>query len=498
MFRKILIANRGEIAVRILRACQEMGIRTVAIFSEADREALHVRFADEAYSVGLAPSIESYLNIERIIDVAKRSEVEAIHPGYGFLSENPSFAEACRESGIVYIGPSPESMKAMGNKVYARDLMSKSGVPIVPGTGNLSDNNSQIGKIASEIGYPIIIKASAGGGGKGMRIVKDQESLESNIRSARSEAKSAFGDPSIYMEKYFSNPRHIEVQILADLHGHTIHLFERECSIQRRHQKLVEESPSPVVDEGIREKIGDIAIRAAQAANYTNAGTIEFLRRSSGEFFFMEVNARLQVEHPVTELITGVDLVKEMIKIADGHKLSIKQEDLHMRGAAIECRIYAEDPDNGFLPSPGIVRFLRSPDGPGIRHDSGIYAGYEIPVYYDPLVAKVITWGEDRNEALKRMSRALDEYSIQGIKSTISFHRRVVRNKSFLEGDYNTSFIETMNLHQESCEEKKDIALIGAALVAFDRKRERKPEKKKRVESSWKLAGRRRYLDSKL
>lgn len=497
-FHKILIANRGEIAVRIMRACREMGIRSVAIFSEADRESLHVRFADEAYLVGMAPSIESYLKIERIIDVAKKSGVEAIHPGYGFLSENPTFAEACRQAGIAFIGPSPESIKAMGNKVYARELMSKSGVPVIPGTAILPDDVKQIKKMASEIGYPIIIKASAGGGGKGMRIVKEQASLEGSIRAARSEAQSAFGDSSIYIEKYFSNPRHIEVQILADLHNHIVHLFERECSVQRRHQKLVEESPSPVVDEKTREKIGRIAIRAAQAANYTNAGTVEFLRSSDGAFFFMEVNARLQVEHPVTELITGVDLVKEMIRIAEGNELSLKQEDLHMRGAAIECRIYAEDPDNGFMPSPGVVKSLRTPEGPGIRHDSGIYLGYEIPIYYDPLMAKVIAWGENRNEALRRMRRALDEYFIQGIKSTISFHRKLVRNKSFLDGNYNTSFIETMDLDQEKQKGMQDVALMGAAIATFDRKRERKPEKKMRMESQWKMAGRKRFLDSKL
>ena len=498
MFRKILIANRGEIAVRVIRACREMGIRTAAIFSEADRESLHVRFADEAYLVGPAPSIESYLKIDRIIDIAKKSGAEAIHPGYGFLSENPDFAEACQQAGIVFIGPSPESMKAMGNKVYARELMSKSGVPVVPGTSNLPDNIEEIREMASAIGYPVIVKASAGGGGKGMRIVEDQESLDGSIRAARSEAQSAFGDSSIYMEKYFSAPRHIEVQILADLHGQIVHLFERECSVQRRHQKLVEESPSPVVDEKTRQKIGQIAVKAAQAANYTCAGTIEFLRSDKGDFYFMEVNARLQVEHPVTEMITGVDLVKEMIKVAKGEKLPFKQEDLDMRGAAIECRIYAEDPANNFMPSPGLIKSLRIPEGPGIRHDSGIYSGYEIPVHYDPLIAKVIAWGENREEAIMRMGRSLEEYSIQGVRSTVPFHRELLRDRSFLNGDYNTSFIQTMNMGQNKPKEIKDIALIGAAIAAFDKKRERKPELKILKQSQWKLAGRRRFLESKL
>jgi acetyl-CoA carboxylase biotin carboxylase subunit len=498
MFRKILIANRGEIAVRIIRACREMGIRTAAIFSEADRESLHVRFADEAYPVGAAVSIESYLKIDRIVDVAKKSGAEAIHPGYGFLSENPDFAEACRQAGIVFIGPTPEAMKAMGNKVYARELMSKSGVPVVPGSGNLPDNAKEIKKMASDIGYPVIIKASAGGGGKGMRIVENQESLDSSIRAARSEAKSAFGDPSIYMEKYFSDPRHIEVQIMADLHGQIVHLFERECSVQRRHQKLVEESPSPVVDSKTREKIGQIAAKAALAVNYTCAGTIEFLRSEKGDFYFMEVNARLQVEHPVTEMITGIDLVKEMIRITHGEKLSFKQEDLRMRGAAIECRIYAEDPANDFMPSPGRIKSLRIPEGPGIRHDSGIFSGYEIPIYYDPLVAKVIAWGKNREEALSRMGRALEEYSIQGVKTTVPFHQKLLKDKNFLKGDYNTSLIKSMDLGQGFSGEMQDIALIGAAIAAFDIRREKRPEQKLRKESQWKLAGRRRFLDTRL
>lgn len=475
-----------------------MGIQTVAIFSEADRESLHIRFADEAYPVGAAASIESYLKIDRIIDIAQKSRAEAIHPGYGFLSENPDFAEACRRAKIVFIGPTPESMKAMGNKVVARELMSRSGVPVVPGSGNLPDNMKEIERMAAEIGYPVIIKASAGGGGKGMRIVEDKDALNGSIRAARSEAKSAFGDPSIYMEKYFSHPRHIEVQVIADLHGEVVHLFERECSVQRRHQKLVEESPSPVVDDEIREKIGQIAVKAARAANYTCAGTVEFLRSGEGNFYFMEVNARLQVEHPVTEMITGIDLVKEMIRIAQGEKLPFKQEDIRMSGAAIECRIYAEDPSNDFMPSAGRIKSIKIPEGPGIRHDSGIYPGYEIPIYYDPLVAKLISWGKNREEALLRMGRSLEEYSIQGVKTTIPFHQKLLRDKNFLKGDYNTSLIKEMDVVQSFSGEMKDIALIGAAIAAFDKRKEKRPEHKLRKESHWKLAGRRRFFDSRL
>jgi len=497
MFKKILIANRGEIAVRIMRACREMGLKTVAVFSEADRESLHLRYADEAYPIGPPPSTESYLHMHRILEAAHRSKVEAIHPGYGFLSENPLFAELCRKEGFVFIGPSPEAMTAMGNKVYARNLMKKSDVTIIPGSDNLPDNISQIKKIASRIGYPVMVKASAGGGGKGMRIVRAEQEIESCIRGARSEAASAFGDPSIYLEKYFPAPRHIEIQVLGDLHGNMVYLFERECSIQRRHQKLVEESPSTAVDEVTRTKLGEMAVRAAKAVNYTCAGTIEFLRGESGEFCFMEMNTRLQVEHPVTEMITGIDLVKQMIRIAAGEKLPFEQKDLRPSGSAIECRIYAEDPDNLFMPSPGKVEFIRAPGGPGIREDSGIYQGCTVPVYYDALIAKLIVWGKDRNESLQRMRRALDEYSIHGIKTTISFHRKVLRHPDFVNGNYDTSFVEKMDSFHVTPEGIEEIAIIGAAIAASERKKE--PDAVSRNSASnWKMEGRNKALKSRL
>ncbi len=497
MFKKILVANRGEIAVRVMRACREMGIRTVAVFSEADRESLHVRFADEAYPIGPAQSTQSYLKMERIIEAAHKSKAEAIHPGYGFLSENPSFAELCRKEDLVFIGPSPEAMRAMGNKVYARELMQKSDVPVIPGSGTLPDSMRQIRKITAEIGYPAMVKASAGGGGKGMRIVRKEGELESCIRGARSEAASAFGDPAVYIEKYFPAPRHIEVQILGDLHGNVVSLFERECSVQRRHQKLVEESPSAAVDEETRKRLGEMAVRAAKAVYYTCAGTIEFLRSEKGEFYFMEMNARLQVEHPVTEMITGIDLVKQMIRIASGEKLPFVQNDMRSSGSAIECRIYAEDPDNAFIPSPGRVEFIRTPGGPGIREDSGIYQGCTVPVFYDALIAKLIVWGKDRDEAIKRMKRALDEYSIHGIKTTIPFHRRVMQHEDFVKGAYDTSFVEKMNSFRITPEGLEEIAVIGAAIAALDRKR--KPDVTSGARASnWKIEGRNRTLRNRL
>ncbi|MEW5806931.1 MAG: acetyl-CoA carboxylase biotin carboxylase subunit [Acidobacteriota bacterium] len=497
MFKKILIANRGEIAVRVMRACREMGIRTVAVFSEVDRESLHIRFADEAYPIGPAPSMESYLRIDKIIQVAHESGAEAVHPGYGFLSENPLFAEACRKEGIIFIGPSHESMKAMGNKVYARELMKRTGVPVIPGTGNLPDDMASIKKIASELGYPVMVKASAGGGGKGMRIVRDEGEIESCVRGARSEAGSAFGDPSVYLERYFPAPRHIEVQILGDQYGNVVHLFERECSIQRRHQKLIEESPSVVVDAATREKLGDLAVKAAEAVQYVAAGTIEFLRDERGEFYFMEMNTRLQVEHPVTELVAGIDLVKEMIKIAAGERLSFKQEDLKMRGSAIECRIYAEDSEHAFMPSPGKVEFIRAPGGPGVRDDSGIYPGYTVPVYYDPLIAKLVVWGKDRNEALQRMRRALDEYSIQGIKTTIPFHRKVLKHKDFIAGEFDTSFVEKLNSFMLPAEGIHEIAIIGAAIAALERRRPVSIQREAAA-SRWKIDGRSKALKNRL
>ena len=476
MFDKIMVANRGEIAVRILRACREMEIPTVAIYSEADRNSLHVRYADEAYCVGAPPSIESYLNQKKIIEIAKKAGAKAIHPGYGFLAENPSFARYCEEEGIVFIGPPSSAIEGMGSKPVARTTMQSANIPIVPGTSQSIENDEEIENIAEKIGYPIMLKAAAGGGGKGMRLVKSREELKNSIRAAKSEAKSAFGNSSIYIEKYIENPRHIEIQVLGDKYGNIIHLNERECSIQRRHQKVIEESPSPIVDKEMRNRMGEAAVKAAKAANYYSAGTVEFLVNKNKNFYFLEMNTRLQVEHPVTEMTTGIDLVKEMIKIAAGEKLSFRQEDVEQRGASIECRIYAEDPDNNFLPSPGKILGLRTPGGPGIRDDCGVFEGYVVPIYYDPLISKLITWGATRNEAIEKMSRALKEYSIKGIKTTIPFHERVMKNPHFISGDFDTNFIDT-KFNKEKRKDKddsyKEIALISAVLWAFNDEKEK-------------------------
>jgi len=440
MLKKILIANRGEIAVRVVRACREMGIKTVAVYSAADRVALHVRMADEAYFIGPAPSTESYLNIERIIDVARKSGADAIHPGYGFLAENPEFASAVQQAGLIFIGPAPEAIRLFGDKMAARERMLASGVPVVPGMEQNLTSDEAARKIADEIGFPVLIKAAAGGGGKGMRIVHSPDEMAEAMKTARAEAKSAFGDDRIYLEKYIARPRHIEVQILADHHGNVMHLGERECSIQRRHQKVIEESPSPIVDSVMRERMGAVAIKAAKAGGYTNAGTVEFLYDQDGRFYFLEVNTRLQVEHPVTELITGVDLVKAQIKIAAGESIQF-QTDISRRGAAIECRIYAEDPENNFFPSIGKVQTYREPGGPGVRVDSGMYEGGEVSIYYDPLIAKLLTWGPTRIEAINRMRRALAEYRISGVKTTIPFHIAIMGNERFIKGDLSTHFI---------------------------------------------------------
>ncbi|MBU1628025.1 acetyl-CoA carboxylase biotin carboxylase subunit, partial [bacterium] len=410
MFSKILIANRGEIAIRIMRACREMGIRTVSVFSDPDKFAPHMTFSDEAYALGGVTSAESYLDMDKIINIAKKSKADAVHPGYGFLAENSDFRRDCDDAGIVFIGPSAYSMEIMGDKIKARQLMIKAEVPVVPGTSELVKDEKELADRAKEVGFPVMLKAVAGGGGKGMRIVKNQDELLSSFKMAQSEAKSAFGDNSVYIEKYLKNPRHIEFQILADSHGNYIHLGERECSIQRRHQKVIEETPSPVIDKKLRKKMGEKAIACAKASGYFNAGTIEFLFDYSGNFYFLEMNTRLQVEHPVTELVTGIDIVKQQIKIAAGEKLEITQDDVKPRGASIECRIYAEDPDNNFFPSPGIITYLKEPSGPGIRNDSGIFEGSGISIYYDPLISKLCVWGKDRFEAIERMKRALSEY----------------------------------------------------------------------------------------
>jgi acetyl-CoA carboxylase biotin carboxylase subunit len=442
MFKKILVANRGEIAVRVIRAIRELGIKSVAIYSEADKDSLHVKLADESYCIGPAAPNQSYLNIPSIISVAEISGAEAIHPGYGFLAENSKFTEICAEHGITFIGPSKEAMQKMGDKSTAKETVKRVGVPIVPGSdGNVKDESEAV-KVANKIGYPVLVKATAGGGGKGMRLVKSANELPELFKTARAEAEAAFGNPDVYIEKYIEEPRHIEVQILADEHGNTIHLGERDCSIQRRHQKLVEESLSPAVDRRLRDKLGEAAIRAARAVNYKSAGTIEFIFDKHGHFYFMEMNTRVQVEHPVTEMITNVDIIKEQIKIADGQPLSIRQRDVQFNGHAIECRINAENPDRNFLPSPGEITIYLPPGGPGIRVDSHAYQGYHILPHYDSLVAKLICWGRDRTEAIDRMRRALNEFVIDGIHTTISFHLKVMDNEQFKAGNVSTNFIE--------------------------------------------------------
>jgi acetyl-CoA carboxylase biotin carboxylase subunit len=469
-FKKVLIANRGEIAVRIIRACHEMGIHTVAVFSEADRDALHVRYAHEAYPIGPPPSSESYLRIDKILHVARLSGAEAIHPGYGFLSENHLFAAACRDAGVVFIGPPPEAMEAMGDKVRSRALMTKAGVAVVPGSPPLKNAKDAVAH-AERIGFPVLLKAAAGGGGKGMRVVRSAAEVSSNFAQAQGEAGSSFGDETVFLEKYVERPRHIEVQVVADTHGNCVHFGERECSIQRRHQKLIEESPSPIIDEKTRETIGAMAVRAAKACGYVSAGTVEMLRAHDGSFYFMEMNTRLQVEHPVTEMVYGVDLVKAMIDIAGGAALPWTQDQIAARGHAIECRIVAEDPSRGFMPAPGLIRSLRGPSGPGVRYDGGVYGGFTVPVHYDPLLAKLITWGGDRNEAAARMTRALDELRVDGVKTSIAFHRRVMTHPAFLAGDLHTGFLAE---HPELLSAETDpwlseVAVLAAAVHHFRR-----------------------------
>lgn len=447
MIQKILVANRGEIAVRIIRSCHEAGIKSVAIYSEPDRRAMHVRYADEAYPVGPGPSGQSYLNIENILKVASYSKVDAIHPGYGFLSENAHFADRVREGGFIFIGPSSSAIEAMGNKMHARKLMQEAGVSVVPGTGQLPENEDECLKLAEDIGYPLMIKASAGGGGKGMRLVEKAADLNKSIRRARSEAKNAFGDESVYIERYLTSPHHIEFQILADEHGHVVHLFERECSVQRRHQKVVEETPSPFLTAEVREKMAQQAVAAASSVNYTGAGTVEFLVDAHLNFFFLEMNTRLQVEHPITERTTGIDLVKAQIHIAQGEPLPFSQNEIKQFGHAIESRIYAEDPQRNFMPGAGRIQHITEPLGLGVRTDGYVYEGYEIPVYYDPLISKLIVWAPTRQEAVNRMKRALYEYKITGVKTNIQFLERVMETPDFVNGKYDTHFISN-NLEQ--------------------------------------------------
>ena len=494
MFKKVLIANRGEIAVRLIRACRELGIPSVAVYSEADRNALHVKCADEAYCVGPPPSAESYLVMDRILDVAKAAGVDAIHPGYGFLAENPAFAKLCNENGLIFIGPSPDAIEMMGHKTIARKTMIEAGVPVVPGTELIEDDAVLVQK-AMEIGLPVMIKAAAGGGGKGMRVVTGKKEIEGAIRAARSEARSSFGDDAVYIEKYVEDPRHIEFQVLADRHDNVIHLFERECSIQRRHQKVIEEAPSMALDDELRERMGKAAVEAARAAGYWSAGTVEFLVDKHRNFFFLEMNTRLQVEHPVTEMITGIDIAKEMFRIASGEKLSVTQDDVRINGWALECRVYAEDPYNNFLPSPGEILALRVPNGPGVRDDSGVYAGYEVPLFYDPMISKLCTWGRDRTEAVNRMKRALGEYVVKGIKTTIPFHQKVMENEDFLAGNITTGFIGDKFILEagEVDKELRDVAVVAAALQASRRRRETVASEGDAGRSTdlWKIAGRR-------
>jgi len=442
MFKKILIANRGEIAVRVIRACHEMGIGAVAVFSEADRASLHVRLADEAYAIGPASSRESYLRIDKLMDVARRAGCDALHPGYGFLAENAELPRACAREGIAFIGPSPEAMEKLGSKTAARQLAGRAGVPTVPGTVASIAESSEARRIAGEIGYPILLKAVAGGGGKGMRLVEQAADLDSAWRDAGSEAMNAFGDARLYIEKYLQRPRHVEIQILGDLHGNLFYLAERECSIQRRHQKVIEEAPSPIMTRELRRAMGNAALNLAREAGYTNAGTVEFLVDAAHNFYFLEVNTRLQVEHPVTECISGLDLVQLQIRIAAGERISFAWQDLSPRGHSIECRIYAEDPDHDFFPSPGKILARRTPSGPGVRMDEGVYPGWVVPMDYDPLLGKLIVWANNREEAIARMSRALDEYYVSGIQTNVNLFRRIFNDSEFVRGEFHTKWLD--------------------------------------------------------
>ena len=466
--RKVLVANRGEIAVRVIRACRELGISTVAVYSEADRESLHVQMADHALCIGPPAPLESYLNIEAIVDAAKKSAAQAIHPGYGFLSENTSFAKRCEEEDLVFIGPTSNALALVGDKVASRVTMSKAGIPIIPGMKSKGTDPALFAAEAKKIGYPVLIKASAGGGGKGMVVINSPRELKEAVEASMRVAGGAFGDESVYLEKYLPAPRHVEFQVLADTHGNAVHLFERECSIQRRHQKIVEETPSVALDDRLRTKMGATAVEAIKAAGYTNAGTVEFLLDDDGRFYFLEVNARLQVEHPITELTTGVDLVRQQIAVARGEKLSFSQKDVRRSGHAIECRIYAEDPAKGFMPSSGRVAFLREPGGPGVRHDCGIYSGCQVPVHYDPILSKVIVWGEDREAARKRMLSALSETVILGIQTSIGFLQDVIAHAEFIAGNTHTDFIDKymMPWKEEADKELLQVILTAAAVDA--------------------------------
>lgn len=490
MIRKVLVANRGEIAVRIMRSCREMGIRTVAVYSDADRKAMHVIYADEAYHIGASPSSESYLNMEKILEVAQKSKADAIHPGYGFLSENAVFSEKCQQAGIKFIGPQPYAISQMGDKITARKTMMAAGVPVVPGTESAITSEEEAIKTVKEVGLPVMVKASAGGGGKGMRLVKNEKDIVSSVRAARSEAKSAFGDDAVYIEKYIESPHHIEFQILADQHGHVIHLFERECSVQRRHQKIIEETPSPILTPEIREEMGKAAVAAAKAVDYEGAGTIEFIVDSKLNYYFLEMNTRLQVEHPITERVVGVDLVKEQINIASGKVLALRQEDLQQNGHAIECRVYAEDAANNFMPAPGKVTHITIPYGVGVRVDGYIYEGFEIPIYYDPLIAKLIVWGRDRKDAIERTVRALQEFKIAGVKNSLNFLENIMTAPDFVKGNYTTHFIDEnikhLLSHDPCVGECEDMVVIAAFLEYLYRIRKASPKEMTTLKNNWK------------
>lgn len=488
--KKVLVANRGEIAVRIMRTLREMGIKICAVYSDADRKALHVRFADEAYHIGPSPTSESYLRIDKLIDVAKKSGCDAIHPGYGFLAENSEFAKAVRDSGLIFIGPDPKSIELMGSKTESRRAMEEAGLPVVPGLKKPVKDEKELFEFAREIGYPLLLKADLGGGGKGMRLIKNEDELIPSYKLASSEALSSFGDPSIYLEKYIEEPHHIEIQILVDGFGNAIYLGERECSIQRRYQKVMEETPSPFIDDKIREKMGEMAVSAIKKVGYLNAGTIEFIVDKDKKFYFLEMNTRLQVEHPITEMVTGIDLVKCQLDIAEGKPLPFAQDDIKPNGSSIECRIYAEDPDNDFAPCPGKILRLQNPEGGlGIRIDSGVYEGFEVPIFYDPLIAKLVTWGRNRIEAIQRMRRSLLEYHIVGIKTTIPFFLRVLQHSDFINGNYNTHFIDRLEKEEKRMDEiVEDLSAVLAFVKMEEKSKNTVPEGKKTT-NRWKTMG---------
>ena len=507
MFNKILIANRGEIAVRIIRACRDLGISPVAVYSEADAASVHVGLCDEAVCIGPAPSLESYLRIPAIIAAAKSTNSQAIHPGYGFLGENADFARAVAEAGLVFIGPGADAMEIMGSKTSARRAAAEAGVPIVPGTVEPLNSLEEARAVAEQFGYPVMLKASAGGGGKGMRLVASFEELRSGLESAQSEAASAFGDSSVYLEKAIARPRHIEIQVFADARGNVVHLGERECSIQRRHQKVIEECPSPINDSQLRKTMGAAAVKLARAVNYVGAGTVEFLvEDETRDFYFLEMNTRLQVEHPVTELVTGIDLVREQITVAAGAPLSFGQEDVRWNGHAVECRVYAEDPENNFFPTPGRISYLQVPAGPGIRDDSGVALDSQVSIYYDPLVSKLAAWGRTRSESLDRLRRALDEYEVGGIKTTLPFFREIIRDEEFKSGRLDTGFITRFNERRDAAraagtsqhdQQQEDMAIIAAAIryARLRKEASARPPAPSDGENRWKMSGRMASLD---